>query len=86
MVESVEVWNKDGSVIVTPNFGARNYRVPNRLIEKILGMELSDSEISEAIRRMGGILLESRTITHGSERAERWSDCVVGEGAYLLHA
>ena len=84
VVESVEVWNKDGSVMVTPNFGARTYRVPNRLIEKILGMELSDSEISEAIRRMGGILLESRTITHGSERAERWSDCVVGEREHIF--
>ena len=84
VVESVEVWNKDGSVMVTPNFGARTYRVPNRLIEKILGMELSDSEISEAIRRMGGILLESRTITHGSERAERWSDCVVGEREHVF--
>ena len=84
VIESVEVWNKDGSVMVTPNFGARTYRVPNRLIEKILGMELSDSEISEAIRRMGGILLESRTITHGSERAERWSDCVVGEREHVF--
>ncbi len=83
-VESVEVFDKDGSVKVTPNFGAKTYRVPNRLIEKILGMELSDSEIGEAIRRMGGILLESRTITHGSDRAERWSDCVVGEREHVF--
>ena len=26
VIESVEVWNKDGSVMVTPNFGARTYR------------------------------------------------------------
>ena len=83
-VESVEVRGRDGSVKVTPNFGARTYRVPNRLIEKILGMELSDSEIGRAIRRMGGLLLESRTITHGSERAERWSDCVVGEREHVF--
>ena len=63
VVESVEVWNKDGSVMVTPNFGARTYRVPNRLIEKILGMELSDSEISEAIRRMGGISVSYTHLT-----------------------
>ena len=84
VVESVEVQDKDGSVKVTPNFGAKTYRVPNRLIEKILGMELSDSEIGGAIQRMGGILLESRTITHGSERAERWSDCVVGEREHVF--
>ncbi len=84
VVESVEVFDKDGSVKVTPNFGAKTYRVPNRLIEKILGMELSDSEIGEAIRRMGGKLLESRTITHGSDRAERWSDCVVGEREHVF--
>ena len=84
VVESVEVLDKDGSVKVTPNFGAKTYRVPNRLIEKILGMELSDSKIGEAIGRMGGVLLESRTITHGSERAERWSDCVVGEREHVF--
>ena len=83
-VESVEVRGRDGSVKVTPNFGAKTYRVPNRLIEKILGMELSDSEIGRAIRRMGGLLLESRTITNGSERAERWSDCVVGEREHVF--
>ena len=84
VVESVEVLDKDGSIKVTPNFGAKTYRVPNRLIEKILGMELSDSKIGEAIGRMGGVLLESRTITHGSERAERWSDCVVGEREHVF--
>ena len=83
-VESVEVRGRDGSVKVTPNFGAKTYRVPNRLIEKILGMELSDSEIGRAIRRMGGLLLESRKITNGSERAERWSDCVVGEREHVF--
>ncbi len=84
VVESVEVLDKDGSVKVTPNFGAKTYRVPNRLIEKILGMKLNDSKIGEAIGKMGGVLLESRTITHGSERAERWSDCVVGEREHVF--
>ena len=84
LVESVEVRDKYGSVNVTPNFGAKTYKVPNRLIEKILGMELDDSEIRRAIQRMGGALLESRTITNGSERAERWSDCVVGEKEHVF--
>ena len=84
VVESVEICDNDGSSRVTPNFGSKTHRVPNRLIQKILGMELSDAEIGEAIRRMGGSLLESRTITHGSERYERWSDCVVGEREHVF--
>lgn len=84
VVETVEVVNNEGSVRLTPNFGPKTYRVPNRLIEKILGVGLSDAEISQAIRKMGGSLVESRTITHGSERAERWSDCVVGEREHVF--
>ena len=84
VVESVEICDTDGSSRVTPNFGSKTHRVPNRLIQKILGMELSDAEIGEAIRRMGGSLLESRTITYGSERSERWSDCVVGEREHIF--
>lgn len=84
VVESVEICDSDGSSRVTPNFGCKTHRVPNRLIQKILGMELSDAEIGESIRRMGGSLLESRTITYGSERSERWSDCVVGEREHIF--
>ena len=65
---SVEITGWDGKVRTTPNFENRNHRVPNRLIEKILGVKLSDESISEAINRMGGKLIESRTITDGSER------------------
>ena len=84
VVESVEICDTDGSSRVTPNFGSKTHRVPNRLIQKILGMQLSDAKIGEAIRRMGGSLLESRTITYGSERSERWSDCVVGEREHVF--
>tara|TARA_Y100000589_G_scaffold83908_4_gene77847 strand:+ start:3501 stop:5255 length:1755 start_codon:yes stop_codon:yes gene_type:complete len=83
-VESVEITSWDGKVRTTPNFENRNHRVPNRLIEKILGMKLSDEKINEAINRMGGKLIESRTITDGSERQERWSDCVVGEREHVF--
>jgi len=83
-IESVEICGGDGSTIVSPNFDSKTHRVPNRLIEKILGMELSDVEIGESILRMGGRLLESRTVTDGSERSERWSDCVVGEREHVF--
>lgn len=83
-VESVEITGWDGKVNTTPNFENRNHRVPNRLIEKILGVSLSDERISEAINRMGGKLIESRTTTEGSERQERWADCVVGEREHVF--
>ena len=83
-VESVEITGWDGKVNTTPNFENRNHRVPNRLIERILGVSLSDERISEAINRMGGKLIESRTTTEGSERQERWADCVVGEREHVF--
>ena len=83
-VESVEITGWDGKVNTTPNFENRNHRVPNRLIERILGVNLSDERISEAINRMGGKLIESRTTTEGSERQERWADCVVGEREHVF--
>lgn len=83
-VESVEITGWDGKVNTTPNFENRNHRVPNRLIERILGVSISDERISEAINRMGGKLIESRTTTEGSERQERWADCVVGEREHVF--
>ena len=83
-VESVEITGWDGKVNTTPNFENRNHRVPNRLIERILGVSLSDERISEAINRMGGKLIESRTTTEGSERQDRWADCVVGEREHVF--
>ena len=83
-VESVEITGWDGKVNTTPNFENRNHRVPNRLIERILGVSLSDERISDAINRMGGKLIESRTTTEGSERQERWADCVVGEREHVF--
>ena len=83
-VESVEITGWDGKVNTTPNFENRNHRVPNRLIVSILCVNRSDESISEAINRMGGKLIESRTTTEGSERQERWADCVVGEREHVF--
>lgn len=83
-VESVEITGWDGVVRTTPIFENRTHRVPNRLIRKILGIDLSDENISKAIKRMGGKLIESRTVTDGSDRQERWSDCVVGEREHIF--
>ena len=83
-VESVEISSWDGQTIITPNFDNKIHPVPNSLIEKILGLRLSDEDIGTSISRMGGRLLESRTVTDGFERAERWSDCVVGEREHIF--
>ena len=83
-VESVEIsgWNSD--VIITPNFDKKSHRVPGKLVEKILGIKLGEAEISESISKMGGELIETRTVTEGSERSERWADCVVGEKEHII--
>jgi len=83
-VESVEITGWDGSVSTTPNFESKTHRVPGNLVEGILGVKLGESEISESIARMGGELIETRTVTDGSERAERWADCVVGEMEHIV--
>lgn len=83
-VEGVEISGWDGKVSTTPNFDNRLHRVPSRLIKAILGVDIDESEISNAISRMGGELIESRTVTDGSERSERWSDCVVGEREHIV--
>tara|TARA_B100000927_G_C16472656_1_gene472191 strand:- start:1778 stop:3529 length:1752 start_codon:yes stop_codon:yes gene_type:complete len=83
-VESVEITGWDGVVRTTPNFENKAHRVPNQLVEKILGVKLNDQEIAQAISKMGGKLIESRTVTDGSERQERWADCVVGEREHIF--
>ena len=83
-VESVEIAGWDGSVSTTPNFESKSHRVPSNLVERILGVKLGEAEISESIARMGGELIETRTVTDGSERAERWADCVVGEMEHIV--
>ena len=83
-VESVEISGWNGEVSTTPNFDDKIHRVPSRLVKAILGIDIDESEISSAISRMGGELIETRTVTDGSERAERWSDCVVGEMEHIV--
>ncbi|MBK70406.1 MAG: phenylalanine--tRNA ligase subunit beta [Euryarchaeota archaeon] len=83
-VESVEISGWDGGVSITPNFENKEHRVPGKLVERILGVNLREEEISESISRMGGELIETRTVTDGSERSERWADCVVGEMEHIV--
>ena len=62
----------------------RTHRVPDRLIRKILGMEVSHESLRIAIEKMGGEIVESRTVTDGPNNPERWADCVVGDKEHII--
>jgi len=83
-IENLEISFSGKKTITTPNGESINYRVPESLIHKILGLKLSNSQIRESITKMGGELIESRTVTDGPNNAERWSDCVIGEIEHII--
>tara|TARA_Y100000768_G_C23989733_1_gene691470 strand:+ start:1406 stop:3160 length:1755 start_codon:yes stop_codon:yes gene_type:complete len=84
VIEDLEIVYPDKNNIITPNGEPINYKVPKKLIQKILGVELDNSQIKNSITKMGGRLIESRTVTNGPNKAERWSDCVIGEIEYII--
>ena len=83
-VESVEVTGFDGSKEIQPRGDAKVHKIPEKLIHKILGLKLTNEELSKSIDRMGGLLLESRTVTDGPNEYGRWVDCVVGDTEHLI--
>ena len=83
-IESVRVAGWDGETSVTPRGDAVRHRVPDRLIGKVLGLDLGSDEIAGALVKMGGRLIESRTVTDGVNKAERWADCAVGEREHMV--
>ncbi|MEE3269763.1 MAG: phenylalanine--tRNA ligase subunit beta [Candidatus Thermoplasmatota archaeon] len=83
-VESVKVTSYSGEEMHTPRGDPVKHRVPESLISKILGLELSQDEIGAALNRMGGLLLESRTVTDGSNKQDKWADCVIGEKEHIV--
>ena len=83
-IESVSVTGYDSDVANTPRGDAVRHRVPDRLIEKVLGLDLGSDEIAAALIKMGGQLIESRTVTDGVNRVERWADCAVGEREHVV--
>jgi len=83
-VESVKVTSHTGEEMHTPRGDSVKHRVPERLIGKILGVGLSQQEIGAALHRMGGSLVESRTVTDGSNKPEKWADCVIGEKEHIV--
>jgi phenylalanyl-tRNA synthetase beta chain len=84
VVESIQIKNWDGGISNVPRGDSKIHKVPDKLISKILGIELDKSEIATAIKKMGGKLIESRTVTDGPDKAEKWADCVVGEKEHII--
>ena len=83
-IEQVQVNGCDGQVRLTPNMEAKEHRVSDRLINRVLGLTLDSEEISSAIQRMGGTLMTSRAVTDGVNKAERWADLEVGEREHVI--
>jgi len=83
-VESIKLLGPNGEEVRMPNGDARKHHVPDSLIRRILGLELSSEELSHAIAKMGGELEVSRTVTDGPNERGRWADCVVGEIEHII--
>ncbi len=83
-IESIQLNDTDGEQHLSPKGEAITHRVPDSLIEKILGIKLSSEDLSSSIKKMGGALEESRTVTDGPNQRGRWSDCVVGEVEHII--
>ena len=83
-VESIKLLDSNGEEARIPNGDARKHRVPDSLIRRILGLELSSEELAHAIAKMGGELEVSRTVTDGPNERGRWADCVVGEIEHII--
>jgi len=83
-VSSVKITGCDGSEFTSPEGEGLTHRVPDQLVKKILGIEITDDDLAVAIQRMGGRLIEARTVTDGENRSRRWADCVVGEKEYII--
>lgn len=83
-IEQVQVTGHDGQIRMTPNLQAREHRVSDRLIHRVLGLELSSEEVASAIEKMGGTRLASRAVTDGVNKAERWADLEVGEREHVI--
>jgi len=84
VIESIQIKNWDQELLNVPRGDSKNHRVPDRLIRNILGIELSKTEIADSIKKMGGELIETRTVTNGPDKIEKWADCIVGEKEHII--
>jgi len=83
-IEGIELTNWQGTKSICPNGSPQTHKLPKSLLEKVLGREFSDSEISDAINRMGGRFIRRRVVTDGPLVSDRWADAEVGSDEYLI--
>ena len=84
VIESIQIKNWDQELLNVPRGDSKSHKVPDRLIRNILGVELSKTEIADSIKKMGGELIETRTVTNGPDKIEKWADCIVGEKEHVI--
>ncbi len=84
VIESIQIKNWDHELLNVPRGDSKSHKVPDRLIRNILGIELSKTEIADSIKKMGGELIETRTVTNGPDKIEKWADCIVGEKEHVI--
>ena len=84
VIESIQIKNWDNELLNVPRGDSKSHKVPDRLIRNILGIELSKTEIADSIKKMGGELIETRTVTNGPDKIEKWADCIVGEKEHVI--
>ena len=84
VIESIQIKNWDQELLNVHRGDSKSHKVPDRLIRNILGIELSKTEIADSIKKMGGELIETRTVTNGPDKIEKWADCIVGEKEHVI--
>tara|TARA_B110000003_G_scaffold250364_1_gene263324 strand:- start:342 stop:2096 length:1755 start_codon:yes stop_codon:yes gene_type:complete len=84
VIESIQIKNWNQELLNVPRGDSKSHKVPDRLIRNILGIELSKTEIADSIKKMGGELIETRTVTNGPDKIEKWADCIVGEKEHVI--
>ena len=84
VIESIQIKNWNQELLTVPRGDSKSHKVPDRLIRNILGIELNKKEIADSIRKMGGELVDTRTVTNGPDKIEKWADCIVGEIEHII--
>ena len=54
-IQTIQLTDCDGNEEILPNWAPVHHRVPERLIPTILGRELNENELTNAMTRMGGM-------------------------------
>ena len=82
-IETIQINDCNGKEEVLPNWTPVHHRVPARLVSTILGRELSDDELHNAMIRMGGTFT-GRTPAKADEVSDDGSMQFAGDGEDML--